>query len=373
MKQSRYLLALFCVFLVFLPLVGLGLLILFPPPDPWGMPLPTWYDLIISQSLGTLLLNSILLSTTVALFALLCGGYLAWLEHRYNYRGSRILHTIGLLPLAMPSYILAASLSQSLGPSGWFGSIFSFEKPSGFFPALLSLGIVTIPYVQLSIGAALKKCSAAEEESALLLHKNSFQRFRVAIWPYIRPAAAFSTLIAFLYAISDFGAVATLNLPVLTWTLYESIRASDLRSASLLGSALLISTIPILLLAQSIAQQSTVKGGVANPRQRPKQPLPKNQLLFCYSLHATVIGFGLLFPIISMFDWVYEGWERGLSFASPWVPIRDTIILSSAGALFTIIFAAAPSWRRHEIKKGNGFLYLVISRAPFLVYSSLLD
>ena len=66
MKQSRYLLALFCVFLVFLPLVGLGLLILFPPPDPWGMPLPTWYDLIISQSLGTLLLNSILLSTTVS-------------------------------------------------------------------------------------------------------------------------------------------------------------------------------------------------------------------------------------------------------------------------------------------------------------------
>ncbi|MAA79306.1 MAG: hypothetical protein CL916_08600, partial [Deltaproteobacteria bacterium] len=169
--------------------------------------------------------NSFLLSIMVAVSSTCLGGFLAWMEQRHKYYGSRWLHTLSLLPLAIPSYLIAASLARfTYGPDKILHS--------GFLPAWFSLVLVTSPYVQLACGAALQNVSSSEEEAALLLEKRFFQRFRVSVWPNISSAVVFAMLISFLYAISDFGAVATLNLEVLTWSLFKSIRTSDLYSAS---------------------------------------------------------------------------------------------------------------------------------------------
>ena len=78
---------------------------------------------------------------------------------------------------------------------------------------------------------------------------------------------AFSMLIAFLYAISDFGAVAMLNVPVLTWRLYESVQNPDLLQAALLGCFLILSTLPVLLLAHRLR-------GKARPSMAHKSASP---------------------------------------------------------------------------------------------------
>ena len=225
MRSIRFIITTVCLLAITLPLFGLAYLLLFPPPDPWGVPLASYAQIITQHNIIGLSLNSIALSVAVAMGSTLLGGIFAWVEQQHTYTGSRILNTLCLLPIAVPSYILAATLSRSAQKEDFL----LYGWPStGFFPAFLSLLLVTTPYVQLILSAAIQRISASEYEAARLLSPDFLPRFRAAAWPYLRSSVVFAALISFLYAISDFGAVATLNLPVLTWSLFEGIRASDL-------------------------------------------------------------------------------------------------------------------------------------------------
>ena len=103
------------------PLLGLGAMLVSPPPAPYGLPAPSWAEISASKGLAGLMARSLALGAAVSAAALLAGGWLAWTEARKSYGGRRTLQLLGLLPLAMPSYILAATLKDVLGPAGWIG------------------------------------------------------------------------------------------------------------------------------------------------------------------------------------------------------------------------------------------------------------
>lgn len=346
-----------CLFLLLAPIMGLVYLLVYPPPDPWGQPLASFWDMLHNPFLQKQTWNSLLLSVMVALSATFTGGFLAWMEQRHQYWGDRGLHLLSLLPLAIPSYLIAASLAR-LTRGG--DAVLS----SGFIPAWFSLVLVTTPYVQLACSAALQNSSSSEEEAALLLETRFLRRFRVSVWPNIRSAVVFAMLIAFLYAISDFGAVATLNLEVLTWSLFKSIRTSDLYSASMMGFILIILTMPILLFAHILIRPKR-RNQVSNPRPMRKIPPQKGFLILAYLLHLLVIGGGVILPIISMISWVWDGWNRNLEFASVIHAGWSTIWISTLGALCTVSLAFVPAWdsiRKHK----NSIIPLLIYIASAL-------
>lgn len=352
MRIIRYALLGICLALIVAPLLGLLYIIVYPPPDPWGQEQEHLWRMIQNPFLQKQTFNSLFLSILVAFGATFCGGVLAWFEQRHQYWGARWLHVLSLLPLAIPSYLIAASLARHTHGSG---SILS----SGFIPAWFSLVLVTTPYVQLACGAALQYTSSSEEEAALLLEQRFFRRFYVTVWPSIRSAVVFAMLISFLYAISDFGAVATLNLEVLTWSLFKSIKTSDLYSAALMGGILVLLTIPVLLFAHAIIRSHTAKR-VSNPRPVPKTT-PSIPIIFCiYILHGIVIGGGVILPLFSMIEWVWDGWSRALGFASIIQACWSTLWISTVGALITVSLACVPAW--DSVRKYSG------SALPLFIY-----
>ena len=179
---------------------------------------------------------------------------------------------MSLLPLAVPSYIIAATIGDLFGKPLLPEFINQFSQ--GFVPAAISLIVITTPYTQLTLSAALKSCSAAEEEASILLGATTWERIKLLVWPQIKSPLSFSFLISFLYAISDFGAVAALDLPVLTWRLYDAVRHQNLATAALLGSFLIAIAFPPLLLAQYASSQTPQKS-VANPRSVATTTLEK--------------------------------------------------------------------------------------------------
>ena len=98
--------------LALLPLIGIALLLMSPPPNPFGLPQASWNELIQSHGLSVLWVRSMALATVVTLGSSLYGLILAMIGHRAQFRAVRLLHWFSLLPLAMPSYILAAVLRQ---------------------------------------------------------------------------------------------------------------------------------------------------------------------------------------------------------------------------------------------------------------------
>lgn len=342
MRGARLIAALSAV-LVLSPLIGLTDALLHPPPDPFGMPQPDLATLLSRSGAATLLANSVALSVAVSLGAMLCGGWLAWAEQRMTYPGRRLLGVLSLLPLATPSYLIASTVSSAVGPGGLIGGPLSLPRVSGLGIAAVVLSVACAPYVQLLVGAALARSSASEEEAARSLGAGPWRVFTAVIFPRLRPALALSALISLLYAISDFGAVAVLDCPVLTWRLYGAVKGQQLVEATLLGGAVLAVTIP-LFIAGRILHGTAQPRAVANPRPPARRRPGAGLLAVTYSLHSLIIGLGVALPVLTMGDWIRGGLARGDTLSIPWIPIRDTVGVSLVAALIVGLLALAPAW-----------------------------
>ena len=101
---------------VFLPLLGLVLAVFTPTPL-FEAPELSY------AALGSLLLKTFFLAFTVTALALPIGTWLAMVTTRFNVSGRRFLSILTLAPLALPSYVLAAILRESLAPRGVLGKI----------------------------------------------------------------------------------------------------------------------------------------------------------------------------------------------------------------------------------------------------------
>ena len=341
--MERSLLVLAWIFggLALLPIFGLIYILIDPPADPFGIPAPHIVDLLSSPIYFRLAQTTALLGVVVASASTALGALFAWAEARFDFFGKKGLLLMSLLPLAVPSYIMAATT----------GTVFeSFQLPGilnqlneGFAPAALSLILITTPYTQLTLSAALKSCSAAEEEASILLGATTLERIRLLVWPQIKAPLSFSFLISFLYAISDFGAVAALDLPVLTWRQYDAVRHQNLATAALLGSFLIAIALPPLILAQYASSQAPQKS-VANPRTIATAMLDKKYSYPLYCLFFAFITIGLFLPLLQLLSWIWSGYTQDLEFVSPLVPLLDSFKLAALGTIMTLILSFPLAW-----------------------------
>ena len=76
-----------CLTLLLAPIIGLLYLLVYPPPDPWGQPLASFWEMLQNPFLQKQTWNSLLLSIMVAFGATFWGGFLAWMEQRHRYWG----------------------------------------------------------------------------------------------------------------------------------------------------------------------------------------------------------------------------------------------------------------------------------------------
>ena len=334
--------------LVLTPILGLVFAVADRPADPFTGAAPPLFQ--VSSGVGELLLRSLVLSVCVGIGSGVLGTWLAWVEHRTRILGAWSVMT--LLPLAMPSYIVAATVRSSLSPGGWIGDALGLPHMTGFIMAVIVLIVVTSPLVQLIVGASLKHTSAAEEEAALVLGSQPNRVFWDITWPRLRPAVGFSCLISLLYAISDFGAVAVLDVPVLTWRLYLAVENQDVARASVLGAATLVALLPMFVAARAI-RGGVQHAGAANVRRVEARPLgPKAIALTAVSVFF-VVGLGVLLPVGTLLIWVGDGWGRSLEFVSPWGAIGDTALVAVAGTAFTVALASLPAWSVSEEERSG--------------------
>jgi len=339
--------------LVLFPVVGLLLALIDRPVDPFTGQQVGLLALLSDSGVAVLLVRSVALSLCVAVGSVGLGGWLAWVEHRTRVPNWWSLLT--LLPLAMPSYLVAATLRTSLSRGGWLGDIVGIPHLTGFLVAVLVLSVITAPLSQLIIGAALARSSASEEEAARTLGSSPMKVFRDITLPRLRPAIGFSGVIALLYAISDFGAVAVLDVPVLTWRLYLAVESSDIAKAAVLGAATLLATLPLLVAARTIRGQG-VSPGSANVRSPAPEQLSTGALWVTRGVLAVVIGIGAVIPLVTLSLWVADGIRRDLTFASPWAALGDTLIAAMLGAILTVILAWLPAAVQARRRRAGGLL-----------------
>jgi iron(III) transport system permease protein len=239
-----------------------------------------------------LLANTLLLTVSVTVTAVLIGFIQAWLTTRTNLFGAAFFAVLGTLPLAIPSYVLALAYTSV------------FPSFNGFFASWLTLSLASAPYVFLAVSAALVRSNVNQEEVARSLGLTSFQVLRKVTWPQVRPAAMASGLLVALYTLSEFGAVSILRFDTFTRAIYNAYRGSfDRTAAAALAVVLVLLTLIVLYFEKRYRTNYTQ---VEKQSRQLRIQLGKWKFFAGALLLIIAIGSSLV-PIVALISWTLSG------------------------------------------------------------------
>lgn len=239
--------------LVLLPVLALGLFALQGSPGLWAH--------LVSNVLPVAARQTVILLVGVGIIVATLGTATAWLVAACDFPGRRFFGWALLLPLAVPTYIVAYAyldLLHPVGPvqgaiRGWLGysSPREFRLPDirSMPGCILLLGLVLYPYVYLPVRALFAMQAGNLLDAGRTLGAGPVATFlRVAI-PLARPAVAIGTALALMEAMNDIGAAEFLGVRTLTVSVYSTwINRSDLPGAAQIALAMLAITMALVML-----------------------------------------------------------------------------------------------------------------------------
>ncbi|MBC2885594.1 iron ABC transporter permease [Ochrobactrum sp. CM-21-5] len=261
---------------------------------------------LFSTLLPTAFVDTVVLLLGVGLIAAMLGTSTAWLVTAYDFRGRAVLEWALLLPLAVPTYIVAYAYLDILHPigpvQGAIRFLLGYDNPRQFrLPDIRSmagcivlLGFVLYPYVYIPTRAMFLTQSASLIDAARTLGVSRRSIFwRVAL-PLARPAVAVGVSLALMETLNDIGAAEFLGVRTLTVSIYTTwITRSDLPGAAQLALALLLLVVALVSLERWARRKQRFASNIRHSRgfEPSKVSALKGLSLFALGAMPVVIGF----------------------------------------------------------------------------------
>ena len=204
----------------------------------------------------------------VGALSLLLGTGAAWLVTMYRFPGRALLDRLLVLPLAMPTYIVAYCYVELLDYAGpvqqMLRALFGWHSARDYwFPEIRTLGgcvlvlsAVLYPYVYLSARASFAQQSVCVLEVARTLGQTPLGAFRSVAVPLARPALAAGVALVLMECLNDLGAAQYLGVQTLTVSIYTTW----LQRSSLAGAAQ-IALVALLLVGALLLGERVARGG----------------------------------------------------------------------------------------------------------------
>lgn len=279
-----------------------------------------------------LLWNTVALTAGVLGVATAIAFPMAWLTTRTDLWGKRVITLLGVLPLAVPGYVMAYVLLATTGASGTLAQVAGLAVPrlNGFTGALIALSLYTFPYLFLNLRTALLDLDPALEESARALGYRRFAVLRNVVLPQLRPGFLAGGLLVGLHVLGDFGVVSLMRFETFSYALYLQYTASyDRIYAACLALMLLALTATVLFLEARLLRGLLLhRTGSGTSRQAPQVQLGAWRVpsyLFVGGVAMTSVGI----PVLTVGYWMLE------STAIPWAGLGE--------ALWGSVSASAPA------------------------------
>lgn len=310
-----------------------------------------------STVLMTALPETVLLMAGVGLLAGIIGTCCAWLVTAYDFPGRKMLEWALLLPLAMPTYIVAYAYLDILHPIGpvqgairWllgYSSPREFRLPDirSMTGCIVLLGFVLFPYIYIPVRAMFLTQAGNLIEAARMLGVSRCAAFLKVAVPLARPAIAVGVSLALMEALNDIGASEFLGVRTLTVSVYTTwITKSDLPGAAQIALSMLFIVVALVALERWARRKQ--RYAASAQKSRELEPIRlfglKAFFAFCLGILPVIIGFAA--PATYL---VIEAWKRfqfsGLSsrFAAE---TMNTITFAGLATLLTVFFGLAVAY-----------------------------
>ncbi len=298
-----------------------------------------------STRIPELLGNTVSLALGVAICTLSLGISTAWVITRYQFWWRSFWDWGFILPLAIPSFVLAYVYSYLLDTAGpveltwqWLTNSDSrIPSPYSFTGALVVMTLNTFPYVYLLARAAFQNFNLSFEEAAQATGATKWETFYRVSLPLIRPALVASMFLVVLYVISDFGAVSLLRFQTFTYAIYQQITGRfDYQSASLLSLLLVGFALVFLFAERWFREQSRFYQTSGRVRTATPKPCSWLTSIMINSLFFVVFAAAFGIPVLLLVQWTVQALvngEVGLSFGEY---ILNSLVLSASAATLAL-------------------------------------
>ncbi|MBT9290681.1 ABC transporter permease [Prosthecodimorpha staleyi] len=328
-----------------LPLVVLALVAIFPVEADEGT--SPWLHLIGTVLPGATVTTFLLMAGIGCLTAAI-GVTTAWIVATCRFPGRGFLEWALLLPLAIPTYIVAYAHVEVLDFTGPVQSairwLFGFKSAKDYwFPnprslpsAIFVMSLVLYPYVYMTTRAMFALQSAATIDVARTLGAGPWRVFfRVAL-PLARPALAVGVTLSLMECLNDIGAVEYLGVKTLTFSVYDTW----LNRGSLSGAAqiacLMLAVVFLLVWAERHARRHQRFSHAAS-RNRPMAGyrLSGSHAALAFAACALPVLLGFVVPVSVLADYASRRLEvltdPGLIRAA-----RNSLVFAAAAAALTV-------------------------------------
>ncbi|GAA6211658.1 iron ABC transporter permease [Hyphomicrobiales bacterium 4NK60-0047b] len=352
------------IVLVLLPLLSIVIMSFNPSENIW----PHLISTILPRSIR----DTFILMSGVGLLSLVIGTGTAWLVTMYQFRGRRFFEWALLLPLAMPTYMMAYCAVDLLEYSGpvqtGLRSLFGFQDSRDYwFPniasmpgAIIVLSLVLYPYVYLAARASFMQQSVCALEVARTLGRTPMGAFWNVGLPLARPALIAGLVLALMECLNDYGAVAYFGIETLTASVYSTWQErSNLGGAAQIATLMLLIIIVLLYVERRARSEQKYFQTTGYNRDLPVVHLHGLQEVFALIACALpfILGFALPFYILLSasfrfidFVWTTEFWRAA----------GNSVLLASLTAVIAVSVALIITYGKrvtaHPILKPIGAL-----------------
>jgi iron(III) transport system permease protein len=301
--------------------------------------------------------TAMLLLGVGALVALIGVGC-AWLVSTCAFPGRSFFEWALLLPLAMPTYIVAFAYLDLLHPIGpvqtALRAALGIANPADLrLPdirslggCILLLGFVLYPYVYVTARAMFLMQSASVLEVARTLGARPAETFfRIAL-PLARPAIVVGVTLALLEALNDIGASEFLGVRTLTVSIYTTwVTRQSVEGAAQIALAMLLVVAALVMLerwARRGRSFTAATRGNGAPRPRPMSRAGAAGAILACALPVLI---GFVFPATHL---VRVAAERASAFGLPadlgfwvWNSVAYSAVATLAVVLLGLFLASA--------------------------------
>jgi len=281
-----------------------------------------WQSVLVDYTLTTFQLV-----LSVGLLVLLLALPPAWILAMCHLPGRRILQWSMMLPLAMPSYLVAYVYTELLDYSGpvqrTLRSIFGWQSASDYgFVEIRSLGgaalvlaLVLFPYLYLLARTSFLEQSVHLIQSSRLLGLGPWKSFWRVSLPLSRPAIAVALSLVAMETLADFATVHLFAVNTLTTAVYDTwLGYGSLGAASKIAVMMMVVIVMLVSLER-----------ISRRRQRVYQKSLEQEQDYLYLLKGwrkwlalgycwSLVGAGFLLPFgyLCQLAWRYfeQSWTE---------------------------------------------------------------
>ncbi len=324
-----------------------------------------WPHLVRTVLPGSLM-RTLLLAAGAGTLCFAVGTGAAWLVTMYRFPGRELLDRLLVLPLAVPTYIVAYCYVELLDYAGpvqtGLRSFFGWQQAGDYwFPQVRSLGgailifsAVLYPYVYLTARASFAQQSVCVLEVARTLGRSPLRAFIEVALPLARPAIAAGVALVVMECLNDLGAVQYLGVE----TLSASIYATWMQRSNL-GGAAQIAAVTLLIVVALLAAERRARGGArvhhttGRYRSIPFHDLEGWKGLAAAALAALPFVFGFLVPVLIILQGAAT--HASGAIAGGFVAAAaNSLALASAAAVAAVAVALTLGYARRVA--ANGFV-----------------